>query len=63
MRLDPAIFYVIVLETHSLFDEMVRHGYSNTPANRNKILQEIAPTVTQLFIQSLDACSRALVEV
>ena len=63
MQLDPAIFYVIVLETNSLFDEMIRHGYSNTPANRNKVLQEIAPTVTQLFIRCLDACSRALAEV
>lgn len=63
MQLDPNIFYVIALETHSLFDEMIRHGYSNTPANRNKILQDVAPTVTQLFIRCLDACSRALVEV
>ena len=63
MQLDPDIFYVIVLETNSLFDEMIRHGYSNTPANRNKVLQAVDPTVTQLFIQSLDACSHALAAV
>ena len=63
MQLDPAIFYVIVLENHSLFDEMIRHGYSNTPANRSKVLQAVDPTVTQLFIQSLDASSHALAAV